>query len=145
MILPFQEEGGEGAKGILPFIWKDALFPLPFPLSETSIYNTQARIISHLQGRWQSKILSWACGLPWWLRWQRIFLQCQRPGFNSWVGKIPWRRERQPTVVFLHGEFPVQGNSWQATVHGVAKSLTLSLYVLSQTVPKKKGVFLGFP
>ena len=24
----------------------------------------------------------------------RIRLQCGRPGFNPWVGKIPWRRER---------------------------------------------------
>ena len=24
----------------------------------------------------------------------RIHLQCGRPGFNSWVGKIPWRREQ---------------------------------------------------
>ena len=28
-----------------------------------------------------------------------------RPWFNSWVGKIPWRRDRQPTPVFLPGEF----------------------------------------
>ena len=27
-----------------------------------------------------------------------------RPGFNPWVGKIPWRRARQPTPVFLPGE-----------------------------------------
>ena len=32
-------------------------------------------------------------GLPWWLRWWRICLQCGRPGFNPWVGKIPWRRK----------------------------------------------------
>ena len=25
--------------------------------------------------------------------------------FDSWVGKIPWRREGQPTPVFLPGEF----------------------------------------
>ena len=30
--------------------------------------------------------------------------QCQRPGFDPWVGKIPWRRERQPTPVFFPGE-----------------------------------------
>ena len=23
----------------------------------------------------------------------RIHLQCGKPGFNPWVGKIPWRRE----------------------------------------------------
>ena len=25
-------------------------------------------------------------------------------GFNSWVGKIPWRRKWQPTPVFLPGK-----------------------------------------
>ena len=29
---------------------------------------------------------------------------CRRLGFNPWVGKIPWRREWQPTPVFLPGE-----------------------------------------
>ena len=33
-----------------------------------------------------------------------IHLQCERCGFNPWVGKIPWRRRRQPTPVFLPGE-----------------------------------------
>ena len=33
-------------------------------------------------------------GLPWWLSWYRIRLQFGRPGFNPWVGKMPWRRER---------------------------------------------------
>ena len=32
-------------------------------------------------------------------------LQCGRPGFDPWVGKIPWRRERLPTPVFWSGEF----------------------------------------
>ena len=36
--------------------------------------------------------------------WLRICLQCRRPGFDSWVGKIPWRRKWQPTPVFLPGE-----------------------------------------
>ena len=39
-----------------------------------------------------------------WLRWQRIRLQCRRPGFDPWVGKTPWRRAWQPTLVFLPGE-----------------------------------------
>ena len=33
-----------------------------------------------------------------------VCLQCRRPGFNSWVGKIPWRRKWQPTPVFLPGK-----------------------------------------
>ena len=30
---------------------------------------------------------------------------CRSPGFDPWLGKIPWRREWQPTPVFLPGEF----------------------------------------
>ena len=28
----------------------------------------------------------------------------KRHGFNPWVGKIPWRRAQQPTLVFLPGK-----------------------------------------
>ena len=35
---------------------------------------------------------------------QPICLQCRRLGFDPWVGKIPWRREWQPTPVLLPGE-----------------------------------------
>ena len=42
--------------------------------------------------------------IPWWLRWERICLQCRRSGFDPWVGKIPWRRKWQPTPIFLPGE-----------------------------------------
>ena len=40
-----------------------------------------------------------------------------RPGFDPWVGKIPWRRESLPTPVFWPGEF-------HGEVHGITKSLT---------------------
>ena len=30
--------------------------------------------------------------------------RCKSCGFNSWVGKVPWRRKWQPTLVFLPGE-----------------------------------------
>ena len=33
-----------------------------------------------------------------------ICLQCGRPRFNPWVGKIPWRRVWQSTPVFLPGK-----------------------------------------
>ena len=35
---------------------------------------------------------------------ERIHLQCRRCGFDLWVGKIPWRRARQSTLIFLSGE-----------------------------------------
>ena len=36
---------------------------------------------------------------------KKICLQCQRPEFYPWVGKIHWRREWLPTPLFLPGEF----------------------------------------
>ena len=30
--------------------------------------------------------------------------QCRRPYLDPWVGKIPWRRKRQPTPVLLPGK-----------------------------------------
>ena len=40
-------------------------------------------------------------GLPCWLRWQRICLQCRKSRFYPWVRKIPWRRRWPPTPIFL--------------------------------------------
>ena len=37
-------------------------------------------------------------------QWERICLQCRRPGFDPWVEKIPWGRKWQPTPIFLPGE-----------------------------------------
>ena len=42
--------------------------------------------------------------LPCWLSGKEFCCQCRRHGFNPWVGKILWRREWQPTPVFLPGE-----------------------------------------
>jgi len=60
-------------------------------------------------------------GLPWWLRQQRICPQCGRFRFDPWVGKIPWRREWQPTPVFLPGEF-----HGQRSLSGCSPGLTKS-------------------
>ena len=48
---------------------------------------------------------------------QRVkrLLQCRRPGFNPWIGNIPWRRKWQPTPVLLpgksHGRRSLEGYS----------------------------------
>ena len=47
------------------------------------------------------------------ISWSRIHLQCGKPGFDPWVGKIPWRRERLPTPVF----WPVQPMGSQRIGH----------------------------
>ena len=52
--------------------------------------------------------------------------QCRthmRHRFNTWVGKILWRKVWQPTPVFLPGESHGQG-AWWARVHRVTKSQT---------------------
>ena len=69
-------------------------------------------------------------------------LQCRRPGFDSWVGKIPPRREWQPTPVFLPGESHGQRSlaGYSPRDHkklDTAETLTLSLslYIFSRTLP----------
>ena len=50
---------------------------------------------------------------PWWLSGKES--ACWRHGFDPWVGKISWRREWQPTPVFLlgksHGQRTLAGYS----------------------------------
>ena len=46
-------------------------------------------------------------GLPTWRGGKEPSCHCRRHkrhGFDSWVGKIPWRRKWQPTPVFLPGK-----------------------------------------
>ena len=82
---------------------------VPLHLAELNVV-----LVSNVyQGHWKGKvqrsphinISQSKRGLPWWLRWYRICLQCRRPGFDPWVRKIPWRRKWLPTPVFLPGEF----------------------------------------
>ena len=43
-------------------------------------------------------------GLPWWFSGKESAWLCWKCGFDLWVGKIPWRRKWQPTLVFLPGK-----------------------------------------
>ena len=61
-----------------------------------------------LQDSWASLVIQLVKNLP----------AMRETGFDLWVGKMPWRRERLPTPVFWPGEF-VDG-----IVHGLAKSWT---------------------
>ena len=63
---------------------------------------------------------------------ERIHLQCRKPGFDPWVGKIPWRRKWQPTPVFLpgelHGQKSLAGYSpWGRKELDTTEQLTLPL------------------
>ena len=67
-------------------------------------------------------------GFPSWLSWQRIHLQCGRPGFDLWVGKIPWGREWLPTPVFWPGEFHGLYSPWGHKESDLTERLPLSSY-----------------
>ena len=57
-------------------------------------------------------------GLPWWLSDKEPAYKSRRYGFNSWIGKTPWRRKWQ-----LPPPPPGRG-ACGAIIHGVAKSWT---------------------
>ena len=65
-------------------------------------------------------------GFPGGANGKERYCQCRRHKrrqFNPWVGKIPWRRAQQPTLVFLPGESHGQ-RAWQAAVQGATKNQT---------------------
>ena len=79
-------------------------------------------------------------------------LQYRRCRFNSWVGKIPWRRKWQPTLLFLpeefHGQRSLVGYSpwgckeldtteWLST-HTYIYNLKLTWYYKSTILQLKK-------
>ena len=76
-------------------------------------------------------------GMGKWLRWLTIHLQCKRLRFNSWVRKIPWRREWRPTPVFLpwrsHGHKILAGYSpWDRKGLDTTKQLTLTFHEMGK-------------
>ena len=75
-------------------------------------------------------------GLPCWFSWWRFCLQCRRPGFNPWVGKVPWRRERPPTRVSWPGEFHGLYSPWGHKAWDMTKQLSLSLGGAGNTIQK---------
>ena len=44
------------------------------------------------------------------LAWLPRCHQCRRSGFDSWAGKIPWRKKWQPTPILLPGKSHGQRN-----------------------------------
>ena len=61
--------------------------------------------------------------LPWRLRWERIYLQCRRPRFNTSVRKTPGEGNGYLLQYSYLGN-PTDRGAWQATAHRVAKSWT---------------------
>ena len=72
---------------------------------------TYSFLKSQFYSRWSSKMINlikpWVWNtyrLPRSLSGKESACQCRRCAFEPWVGKILWRREWQPTPVFLPGE-----------------------------------------
>ena len=103
-------------------LWGLSFLPLPASGGSRPSWTSGCRtIISASVFTWPPPCLSffsrshkgtcyWVQGqgrFSWWLRGKEPACQCRRPkrhGFDPWVRKIPWRRARQPTPVFLPGE-----------------------------------------
>ena len=65
-----------------------------------------------------------------------ICLQCRRPRFDCWLGKIRWRRDRLPTPVFLG--FPCGSAGKESACHVVVLGLIPGL----GRSPGKRKVYL---
>ena len=93
--------------------WQD-LTDLLHMLTDLSLY----KVFNHLR---------LPTGLPWWPKWLKISLQCGRPGFHPWGGKIPWGNERLPTPEFWPGEFHGLYSPWGHKESDTTEELSLSL------------------
>ena len=75
-------------------------------------------------------------GLPFWLNWWRIHLQWGRPEFDSWVEKIPWRRDRLHTPAFWLGEFHGLYSTWGCQQSDTTEWLSLFTRIIRRKNPK---------
>ena len=115
---PRREASGEAKSAIISVLGFQALElwenkRIVSPLHTDKFHSERAfisPICAQVQQSWASLVLRWK-NLP--------AMQETCNGFDAWVGKIPWRREWQPTPVSLPGECHGQ-RSLVGIVHGVA-------------------------
>ena len=103
---------------------------------------TVSGLQTHAWKLWDYKLCVCVCvfnsikrRFPRWLSGKESICQCQRHrrcGFDPWVRKIPWRREWQPTLVFLL-EDPMDRGAWRLTVHGDYKELDMTDWLSMHT------------
>ena len=75
-----------------------------------------------------------------WLSWKRIFLQCGRPGFDPWVGKIPLEKGK---AVIWPGEFHGLYSPWGGKELDTTKRPSLSLYLSKRSEWLRGGDWIG--
>ena len=74
--------------------------------------------------------------------------ECRRPGFNPWVGMIPWRRERLPTPVFWSGAFSPWGRKESDTTEWLHFPVHFQVWCTLHCAEQKKWFslrLLGVP
>ena len=91
------------------------MFPHHFIMEQNAVSYFQGKgshsslwipnIFSFLLSRAENTLLQVLLGFPGISEDKESSLQCKRPEFDPWVGKMPWRREWQPTPEFLPGKF----------------------------------------
>ena len=109
MILRHTElEGEETDDHILPssslkYIWKwDCMHQGLVKIHNVSGYSVVQQTLMSTCNNMPGGLLSWISSKEFACQGRRH----KRCRFDPWVGKIPWRRERQPTPVFLPGVIP---------------------------------------
>ena len=78
---------------------------------------------------------------------KHLCLQCERPGFNPWVGKVPWRRKCNP-LQYSCLKNPMDRGAWcrllsmgsQRVEHDWATSLSFTFFL---TFLDRKSFFLS--
>ena len=85
------------SRGVKHLIFQSLVLPVSIPFSS-------------IPGAYLYDLPTSTSGFPWWLSSKEPAYQCRRCGFNSWVRKMPWRKKRQPTPVFLLGKSHGQRN-----------------------------------
>ena len=69
-----------------------------------SIPGLLQEMLDNIKGAWRLFFLVIMSMLPWWLRSKESACNAGDAGSIAGSGKISWRREGQPTLVFLPGE-----------------------------------------
>ena len=61
------------------------------------------------------------------------------PGADTWVGKIPWRREQLPITIFWPGEFHGLYHPWGHKESDTTERVSFSIIALLCGYMKKKA------
>ena len=91
-------------------------------------------------------------GFPRWLRGKQTTCQCRRLRLDPWIEKIPWKREWQPTPIFLpekfHGQrslagLPSMGSQTSQTQLNNLTATTTNLYKTCRLLLWTQGLSLN--